>query len=297
MATTRTRVKKAKLSAFLDAVADSSVLIGPVNRYLLQKEAEKKDFIQQGYHPSSLDEDTCPRYLVLQKLGCQSPLPHPPETLRYFRYGNMLHANWQKDVVRAGLVRPWHIEVPIHESLNRVPEKVKKILEIPETEIPKDWQEETKKAAERCAPYELRGQIDIFLPGEREIVDLKSCNSINFQKFPAKRQAIPKHKIQVSLYAWAFQASRVRILYENKDNQRPVEVPFTPDREGVEKVLSKIQGSIQALKSEELPPRLEECPRMAAPRASRCPLAATCFGGKRFKTLDRRHQLPQRDYQ
>lgn len=293
------------LGLMLEHLHSPTRLVGPVDEYLLRSEAAKPRFLPLGFHPSQLSGDTCARALVLERLGVAQPEAPPPKLQRIFGMGSDVHTRWQRHLVAAGTLKPWQVEVPLHQTRRELDYRFLKHLHAADgvtpddlVEVPDAWQRRTEVALKNAQEYGLRGSADALLDdSDLTVVEIKSMNWSSFQRYPLVGKPMPKHLLQASLYAWAFRSKAIVFLIECKDNQQAKEVEAAPDKGGVQAVLELCALAQETLQDQRLPDRHSGCPTRTSAKAKACPFAAACFSNKKFSQLDqRKHLPPPRDY-
>lgn len=280
------RKKSTLLSTLLGDISPVTEVIEKVNRFLVERERSKPVYIPKGYHPSSLNTDTCPRLLVYERLGVKSTAFLDAQTLRIFGDGTDRGNRIQRSLVESGVIREDATEVPIHGA--DTPEK--------RVRFKPDMLKLIDAAAKRTKEYEFRGHADFLdLANERgpTVGEIKGCNTVVYDRL---REPLPKHVVQASIYADAFGFARILFLYENKNTQEQQEFFIPPDQAALKTVKGIVKVAQRGLAKGQLPDRIDECPSKTSKRACRCPFVATCFSTKKFDELDSREGIEPRDY-
>jgi hypothetical protein len=230
----------------------------------------------KGYHPSSMEEETCPRFLVYKRLGAV-PKAIPPRVLRIFAVGTEIGNIVQEHMIEGGILKSYMIEAPIHG-----PKSHKRII------YPGDYLGELDKAAGRAKQYLLRGNMDGFDPFYEDgptVYEIKSCKDSVYNSLQGPQL---KHIVQASLYAWATRSVWIVFIYWNKDTQDLKVFRGRPDKKLVERCLEDITVAQDFLRMEELPPRHEGCPNKSTKKARYCPFGPVCFSNAEFQECDNR---------
>jgi hypothetical protein len=135
--------------------------------------------------------------------------------------------------------------------------------------------------------FEMTGQCDGIrrLKNLRGVLEFKTIKSDGWHEKYGPLP-LPEHVNQANIYALAFKADFINLIYINKDTAEDKEFVLLPQPELVKPLLAKILVGIE-VRETDTPPEAKHrvCGSIKDGRAQSCAFAEMCFGQKRPLSL------------
>lgn len=192
---------------------------------------------------SSSSMASCSRKQMFTFLGMPE-LPPTPKLAAIFQNGQFMHLRWQMAGLTEGFLTKAEVSVPANR-------------------------------------FNLSGTIDA-IACDGSITEFKSINSNGFREVQTfgPKQA---HQYQLATYMLSTSVEVGRFIYENKDTQEYVEIPFTVSEEMSAEIELRADGLWDMVAERNLPEPLSKCIDREGYEYQGCPFRDRCLGIQNWK--------------